>query len=362
MTLSIRHRINAAALAFGLGATLAACGSGDATSDSAKGDSPAATAAATTAKEKDKESDSKDSDKAKEGTWPRTVATDDGEVTLEKKPERIVSTATTLTGTLLSLGAPVVASGATMANSPEFSDDQGFFSQWSEAAKKAKVEKLWENQEPKIEKVVDYNPDLIVVAKTSGDSVFDHVEELRKVAPVVVVDYSDADWTEVSEMIAVATGTEKAHEEAVKKFEDRLKEVKGKITVPDEEVSPVMVFGDGSGAVALTQEAPQTQILKELGFTIAQIPEEVKGSETMGKRGDIVELSNENLQKGLPGGIWIAVGADPAVREQIEKNPAITSSEQAKSGKIYSTPGETFRLDYYSALMFLDSIEKTFSK
>ena len=52
------------------------------------------------------------------------------EVHAGKPPQRIVSTSVTITGTLLAIDAPVVASGATSPN-PLVADKQGFFTQWS---------------------------------------------------------------------------------------------------------------------------------------------------------------------------------------------------------------------------------------
>ncbi|WP_178945488.1 Fe2+-enterobactin ABC transporter substrate-binding protein [Kocuria sp. TGY1127_2] len=296
--------------------------------------------------------------------WPRTITTDDGELKIDKKPEKIVSTSTTLTGSLLAVGAPVVASGATKENVPDLSDDQGFFNQWSKAATEKNVKKLWSNDSPNIEKVADYEPDLIVVAKNSGDSVFDKVDQLKKMgAPVLVVDYSDKSWQDVTTKVAEATGREKAAEDVIKDFDQRLSEVKNKIKVPEEEVSPFIVFGDGSGAAALTDKAPQVQILEKLGFKITTIPDEVKGDTSMGKdRGDMVNLSPENVQKGLPGKVWLAVAADDSNKKVIHEDKAFNTSPAVKDGKVYYTPGETFRLDYYSAKMELDSLEKDFAK
>ncbi|MBF4810375.1 Fe2+-enterobactin ABC transporter substrate-binding protein, partial [Cronobacter muytjensii] len=45
--------------------------------------------------------------------WPRQITDSRGVQTLEKAPQRIVSTSVTLTGSLLAIDAPVVASGAT---------------------------------------------------------------------------------------------------------------------------------------------------------------------------------------------------------------------------------------------------------
>ncbi|QNV38314.1 Fe2+-enterobactin ABC transporter substrate-binding protein [Rothia terrae] len=300
---------------------------------------------------------------ATEGSWPRTLQTDDGELTLDAKPEKIVSTSTTLTGSLLAVGAPVVASAATVPNVEGLSDDQGFFSQWSQEAKDAGVEKLYENSSPNLEKVAEYSPDLIVVSKNSGDSVMDSVDQLRKIAPVLVIDYSGSSWQDVTTKVAEATGHEEEAQKVIEDFDTRLNEVKDKITVPEGSTSAFIVFGDGSGAAALTEEAPQVQILTSLGFTMAEIPEDVKGDTSMGAdRQDIVNLSLENVQKGLTGDNWIAVSADDVAKDQIKNDPAFNTAAAVKDGKVYYTPGETFRLDNYSAHIMLDSLEQSFAQ
>lgn len=57
--------------------------------------------------------------------WPRQVTDSRGTHTLEHKPQRIVSTSVTLTGSLLAIDAPVIASGATTPNN-RIGDAQGF--------------------------------------------------------------------------------------------------------------------------------------------------------------------------------------------------------------------------------------------
>ena len=298
-----------------------------------------------------------------QGEWPRTISTDDGELTLDAQPKRIVSTSTTLTGSLLAVGTPVVASAASVPNVKELSDDQGFFTQWSEAAKAAGVEKLYENSSPNIEKVAEYTPDLIVVSKNSGDSVMDSVDQLRKIAPVLVIDYSGTSWQDVTTKVAEATGYEANAKKVLADYSQRVKETKEKISVPEGTTSAFIIFGDGSGAAALTDKSPQVQILTSLGFKMAEIPDSVKGDTSMGSnRKDIIKLSNENVQKGLIGDNWVVVAADDKARSALKDNQAFTTSPAAKAGKVYTTPGETFRIDSYSANLMLDSLEKTFAK
>ncbi|MDN6263517.1 Fe2+-enterobactin ABC transporter substrate-binding protein [Corynebacterium casei] len=300
---------------------------------------------------------------ADSGEWPRTIETDNGELTLESQPERIVSTSVTLTGSLLAVDAPVVASGATGENVEDLSDENGFFIQWSDEAKEAGVEKLWDITAPDAEKAVGFAPDLIVVSKNSGDSAFDQIDRLEQIAPVLVVDYSDASWQDVTTKIGEATGHEEGAAEVIADFDERIEEASEQIELPEGKTSSFIVFGDGSGAAALTPEAPQNQILSRLGFDLTEVPEEVKGDLSMGAdRGDIISLAIENIQAGLPGENWILVSSDKENQEMIQNEPAFNTSPAVKEGRVYHTPASTFRLDYFSANILVDSIVEQFAK
>lgn len=309
------------------------------------------------------ETDNAVSASSEEGEWPRTIETDNGELTLEEKPERIVSTSVTLTGSLLAVGAPVVASGATGENVDGLSDENGFFIQWADEAEEAGVEKLWAAASPEPEKAAGYDADLIVVSKNSGDSAFEHIEKLEQIAPVLVVDYSGASWQDVTEKIGEATGNEKQAEEVIADFDKKIEDAKEQIELPEGKTSSFIVFGDASGAAALTLESPQNQIFSRLGFDLTEVPEEVKGNLSMGSdRGDIINLSMENIQAGLPGDTWISVASDEEARKIVDDNAAFSSAPAVKEGRLYETPSSTFRLDYYSANILVDSIVEQFKK
>lgn len=105
---------------------------------------------------------------AQDAGWPRQIQDSRGVHTLDHKPARIVSTSVTLTGSLLAIDAPVVASGATTPNN-RFADDQGFMRQWSDVAKARHVARLYIG-EPNAETVAAQMPDLILISATGGDS------------------------------------------------------------------------------------------------------------------------------------------------------------------------------------------------
>lgn len=95
--------------------------------------------------------------------WPRQVTDSRGTHTLEHKPQRIVSTSVTLTGSLLAIDAPVIASGATTPNN-RIGDAQGFTSV-ERSSKERKLSRLYIG-EPSAEAVAAQMPDLILVSAT----------------------------------------------------------------------------------------------------------------------------------------------------------------------------------------------------
>lgn len=162
--------------------------------------------------------------------WSRTVETAKGPVTLIQQPKRIVSTSITITGTLLAINAPVIATGATAPNTT-VADKQGFFTQWSEVAQAKKLVPLYQT-EPNAEAVAGMNPDLIIISATGGDSALKLYEQLSTIAPTLVINYDNKSWQELAVILGQATGHESDATQVIDKFANRLNEVKQTITLP----------------------------------------------------------------------------------------------------------------------------------
>ncbi|MBO2026067.1 hypothetical protein J4733_28915 [Klebsiella pneumoniae] len=96
----------------------------------------------------------------------------------------------TLTGSLLAIDAPVVASGATTANHVADSRlsapvERGCQSPQAGAAAIG---------EPSAEAVAAQMPDLIPVSATGGDSALPLYDQLKTIAPTLVINYDDKSW------------------------------------------------------------------------------------------------------------------------------------------------------------------------
>ena len=83
----------------------------------------------------------------------------------------------------------------------------------------------------------------------------------------------------------------------------------------------------------------------------------------MGKdRGDIISLVLENVQAGLPGDNWISVSNSKDKEEELRSQFAFSTAPAVVGDRLYTTPPSTFRLDYFSANILLDSILEQFGK
>ncbi|MFG1172212.1 Fe2+-enterobactin ABC transporter substrate-binding protein [Erwiniaceae bacterium CAU 1747] len=291
-------------------------------------------------------------------SWPRTLQTPKGPLTLQQAPQRIVSTSVTLTGTLLAIHAPVIGSGATGRNST-VADEQGFFTQWSRVAKERQLKPLYVT-EPNAEAIAAEAPDLIVIAATGGDSAMKLYDRLSTIAPTLVMDYGDKSWQQLARQLGEITGHEDDAKNVIARFEQRVQEVKQKITLPPQPVSALVYYEDGRGVNLWTPESAQGKLLTELGFTLAMPPADVHGGTSMGQRNDIIQLAGENMAAGLIGNTILLFSSDDDTVRKVEANPFLMHLEPVSAKRVYSTGRDTFRLDYYSATNMLNSIEQNF--
>jgi len=217
--------------------------------------------------------------------WPRQVSDSHGVHTLESKPTRIVSTSVTLTGSLLAIDAPVVASGATTPNN-RVADAQGFLRQWGDVARQRKLARLYIG-EPSAEAVAAQMPDLILISATGGDSALALYDQLSAIAPTLVINYDDKSWQELLTQLGTITGQEKQAAGRIAAFDKQLAQVKQQMTLPPQPVNAIVYTAAAHSANLWTPESAQGKLLHQLGFTLADLPAGLQTSKSQGKRHDI---------------------------------------------------------------------------
>lgn len=290
--------------------------------------------------------------------WPRQVTDSRGTHTLDSKPLRIVSTSVTLTGSLLAIDAPVVASGATTPNN-RVADDQGFLRQWGDVARQRKLARLYIG-EPSAEAVAAQMPDLILISATGGDSALALYDQLSAIAPTLIINYDDKSWQQLLAQLGTITGQEKQAAARISEFDSKLNALKQKMKLPPQPVSALVYTAAAHTANLWTPESAQGKLLEQLGFSLAPLPEGLHTSQSQGKRHDILQLGGENLATGLNGQSLFLFAGDQKDADAIYANPLLSHLTAVQNKHVYALGTETFRLDYYSAMLVLQRLEALF--
>lgn len=290
--------------------------------------------------------------------WPRQVTDSRGAHTLEHKPLRIVSTSVTLTGSLLAIDAPVVASGATTPNN-RVADDQGFLRQWGEVAKQRQLARLYIG-EPNAEAVAAQMPDLILISATGGDSALALYDQLSTIAPTLIINYDDQSWQGLLTQLGAITGQEKQAAQRIAEFDKQLATLKQQMKLPPQPVSALVYTAAAHSANLWTPGSAQGKLLEQLGFTLAPLPTGLHTSQSQGKRHDIIQLGGENLAAGLNGQSLFVFAGDQKDTDAIEANPLLSHLSAVQNKRVFALGTETFRLDYYSAMLVLQRLGALF--
>lgn len=295
---------------------------------------------------------------ADDGLWPRTVDHAKGRLTLAAKPARIVSTAPSLTGILLAIGAPVVASTATTPSG--MTDETGFFSQWADVAHQRGVEVLYGNLVFDIEAVIGWNPDLVVGSSTGADSIVQYYAELEnQQLPTMIVEYANHRWQDVARQLGKATGLEDAAEAAIRRFDDYAADAAKTLTPPPGNVTIVGYNVGGSYSIGKPESA-QAQVLASLGMTVSGLPENLRGGVT--RSSDFDFISHENLAAAVTGDSVFLLRADQKDVEAFLADPVLANLPAVINRRVYALGQSSFRIDYYSGRQMIDRVAAALRK
>lgn len=290
--------------------------------------------------------------------WPRQIDDALGEVTIPSPPQRIVSTSPSLTGILLAIDAPLVAT-ASAATGP-LTDDKGFFLQWAALADQRGVEVLYPNLSFDIEALIVQDPDLVVAASVGGDSILPYLDQLRaQGVPVVVLDYATESWEDLARTLGRATGHEAEATRVTQDFARQAAETRAGLSLPEGKASIVSYNFSGTYSVG-KPESPQGRVLAALGFDIAGIPEAMRGQ--ISRSSDFDFVSHENLAPAITGdSIFLLNGTETTVRDFLA-DPVLANLPAVRAGRVYPLGPSSFRVDYYSGLQIMHTVAPYFRK
>lgn len=290
------------------------------------------------------------------GHWPHTFNDATGTaVKLPAKPERIVSTSVSLTGSLLALEAPVVAS-ATAANGPA-TDADGFLKQWAGIAADRNVDPLHEIGKFNLEDIAEQEPDLIVVAVSGADSEIDQLDQLRAIAPTVAVDYAGKDWTELSEDLGRATGTEERAAQNAELVAQRAAALRETLALPPGTTASIVSYNPGGISPVAKDSGPHAKLFAALGFDLAGAAEKFDTSTQ--PRDDFSFSRYEDLPETASGDAVFLLSAETDDAEAFTSDASLAQLPAVRNGDVFAL-GESFLLDFYSAQEILDYFEEEF--
>lgn len=293
---------------------------------------------------------------AQEEGWPRTVKHVSGELTLAAKPVRIVSTAPSLTGILLAMDAPLIASTATTPSA--MTDDKGFFLQWSGVADERGVDILYRNLNFDIEAVIGWEPDLLIASSSGADSVIQHYGELEAQGiPTFVINYSNQSWQDMAIQIGEIAGLEKEAAAAIERFDTHVAEVAASLT-KEKGTASIVGYNIGATYSIGRPESPQARLLSSLGFEVEGMPQANSGDVT--RRSDFDFISRENLSAAITGDtVFLLRGTDADV-EAFLADPVLANLPAVRNKRVYPLGPTSFRIDYYSGREMVDAVARHF--
>jgi iron complex transport system substrate-binding protein len=227
------------------------------------------------------------------------------------------------------------------------------------------VEALWQ-LEPDLQKVAAQDPDLIVVSAKGADTAEpSRYDELKKIGvPVVVLDYSDKTWTDLTTEVGEITGHESEAADAIQSYEDRVAEVKENIEEPEQPVNVVLPAQEGN-LNFMTAESAQGQIIKDLGWELSVPGDDVARTDgDYAGRTDVRQVTGENADKALVGKTVLGInvdGTEPVI-DKLKAIPTLANTYAVTHDRVFELGASAFRIDYFSAMEILDQIEEYFAK
>ncbi|RMX08871.1 Fe2+-enterobactin ABC transporter substrate-binding protein [Corticibacter populi] len=284
--------------------------------------------------------------------WPRSFHNADGSTTpIPARPTRILSTSPTLTGTLLAIDAPVVAS-ATLV-------DGSFLGQWAALAQARGVEKLWPAGRMDLEAVLAVAPDLIVVSTGGADSTLAHVQQLRSVAPTIVLDYGGEPWQSLARQLGQATGHEAQAQARITAFDAYVAQARQQLQLPAGQANIVSYNGPAISNPVATPEGPHGRLLSALGFRM-EAPDPAWHSSAESAR-NFVWAPYEKLPSLRAETTFLLRGDDSRAAAFLA-DPVLANLPSVRNGQVYGLGVHSFRIDYFSATEIVDGMVERFGR
>lgn len=291
----------------------------------------------------------------------RVVKTDLGEVKVPTAPKRVVVLNYALAGYLYDLDAPVTAITTESTDSPK---EPAEF--WKDEATAQGTQYLnWSADGFDLEAILAQKPDLII----AGGLGFPQAQaqkaykQLSGMAPTVVVSGKFTTWEQQYKFLATDVFVKpQVFADAKTAYDNRVKEVKSKITAPKGKTSFVSFTGELAPFVLIENQG-LPEMFTQLGFDVDPLFATGKYKPyTAG--GDMFELSTEQVGQVMKQENLFIMGFNgPTVDlATLKKQPLWAALPAFKANAVHELPYWSLRGDYDETMAILDQVEKDFAK
>ena len=248
------------------------------------------------------------------------------EVTLTKKPERIVVTSASFLEPLHEVGGDVVGRPDSKTKMPEYAKD------------KASVGKVYQID---VEKVLACEPDLVIVNKGMNEKLVDTLES-NGIQTVVLDMKSYYDVKNEVQVLAQITGEPQKGEQLIHDMDAKIQAIKDKIPQDAHRVSILHTTNQGLSVQLEGSIAGCTARL--LGWDNV-----AAGMTPLEKNPDAAPYSLETLVEQNPEILFItSMGkleeAKAGMEQTMTENPAWQTVDAVKNGRVYYLPQDLFLL------------------
>jgi iron complex transport system substrate-binding protein len=289
----------------------------------------------------------------------RVIETEKGSVTVPASAERIVVLSGGLAGYLYALDAPVVATDTRVLGVTNL--DGGFPPAWAADAKAQGTKELPAGEQLNIEAVAAAAPDLIIgggqgVTSVQAEELYD---QLTAIAPTVLVPRTVAAWDKQLEIVADAAGRSDQVPALMDAYDAKVKEVKGKITVPEGNVVYILSLANNKPYL-VPPTAALPAMLAELGFKADDVMTKAGNPQLFGS-GDSFEVSPEMLSQVADAPVAFVIPVSGRPMAELATDPLYSQLPSFKAGTTFELPATSYRPDYDGAMATLDLIGQTFA-
>lgn len=289
----------------------------------------------------------------------RTIETDQGSIEVPSDPQRVVVLSGSLAGYAFDLDAPVAATDTRVLGVTDLKAD--FPPAWSDEAVEQGTEALPGGEQLSVEAVAKADPDLIIGGGQgiTGVQAVEAYDDLQEIAPTVLVPTSVKDWQGELEMIAKTLGEEEKAKEMVDNYDNRVSEVKDKITVPEGEFEVLLSLSTNEPSL-VPSDATLPAELEDLGFTAADVWKKAGEPELYGS-GDSFNVSTEVLPTVADADTAFVMNLGGKGLDELTTDSTYSQLPAFKNGQAYELPATSYRPDYDGAMGTLDTVEELFS-